>query len=580
MLHSIKWRTVISFTALILICIMGISGYLYHFFKDSYIESLSNQLVEQASIISSASESYLFDNASGEIDAMVKSLSQGIDTRITIIDADGAVLGDSDESPSALDNHADRPEVASALSSDTTTSIRYSETLGYEMLYVAVPISAGDDIIGCARTSIPLTEVESYAHHILTTIVWVSVFAGIITILLALQLSRVVTEPVHKLTGMARRISEGHLDQEIQTASRNEIGELSTAFNLMAAKIKEIISIITTDRDRMSVILSQMSDGIVLVDVESKISLVNNAAKNIFDISDEEAIGHAFVEAVRDYEIDELVRRCLQTKKRLARMVETSRPPKIIMAIATPLEGQESCLVLFQDLTEMKRLETIRRDFVSNISHELRLPTASVKALAETLRDGAMDDPEVARDFLNKINDEVDRLAQLVQELGELSRIESGQAPILKSRLDLIELIRHTERRFKPQADRAGIALSVDIPSDIPQVNADRDRIEQVLVNLLLNAVKFTPPGGNIAISASSSDDGLTVSVTNSGVGIPIDDLPRIFERFYKADKARGGGTGLGLSIAKHIVEAHGGEIWAESVEGKGATFTFTLPSL
>jgi len=578
-LHSIRWRTVISFTLLILVCIVGISSYFYFFFKDSYIEGLSAQMTEQATVFAYAAEPYFDDEDTTEIDALVKSLSDGIDSRTTVIDIGGAVLGDSIEEPSAMENHSDRPEVAGALNGTASSSIRYSATLGYDMLYTAVPIESDGEIVGCSRVSIPLTTIDGHMHHVLITIVWVSILAALAAFVLALQLSKLTINPVRRMTRMARGIAEGDLNQEIKTASRGEVGELATAFNLMAAKIKEVIWLLGMDRDRMSAILSQMSDGIILIDAGSKISLINNAATNILHITQGESVGQTFVEAVRDYELDDIVQRSLQSGTQLTKLVETSRPRKTIMAIATPLENPPSCLLLLQDLTEIKRLETVRRDFVSNISHELRIPIASIKALAETLHAGAFDDKTVAQDFLSKINEEADDLTQLVQELGELSRLESGDAPLNKIPVDIAELIGSTATRLKAQADRAGLRINIDINSTLPAINADRGRVEQVLVNLLHNAIKFTPPGGAVTVSASPDDGGVRVSVADTGVGIPADDLPRIFERFYKADKARsGGGTGLGLAISKHIIEAHGGRIWAESVEGRGATFSFTLP--
>jgi two-component system phosphate regulon sensor histidine kinase PhoR len=415
-------------------------------------------------------------------------------------------------------------------------------------------------------------------HHVLITIIWVSFLAALAAFLLALQLSKLTIDPVHKLTQMARQISEGDLNQEIKTASRGEIGELATAFNLMATKMKEMIWLIGMDRDRLSVILSQMSDGIILIDSGGKITVVNEAAKEIFQISEESAVGRTFIEAVHDYELHGLVSKCIEAKKECAGSVEIGGTKQFLMAIATPLEGG-GCLLLLQNLTELKRLDAVKRDLSANISHELRLPIASVKALAETLAQGAIDDPSVAKEFLGQINAETDKLAQMVQELGDLSRIESGQSPLVKQNIGIGEAVTRAAERIKPQADRAGLSINIDIASNLPPVAADRDRIEQALVNLLHNSIKFTPPGGGITISAVSSGDSLQVSVADSGVGIPADDLPRIFERFYKADRARsGGGTGLGLAIVKHIIEAHGGKVWAQSVEGKGATFTFTLP--
>lgn len=578
MLHSIRWRTVISFTVLILVCIIGISSYFYHFFNDSYIQSLDSQTAEQAAMISSASEPYFAGNTTDGIDTFVKAIGQGIDNRITIIGADGTVLGDSAENPSTMENHANRPEVAAALSGKTSSIIRYSSTLGYDMLYTAVPIHAGSGIVGCSRVAIPLTTINSHMHHVLITIIWVSFLAALAAFGLALQLSKLTIDPVRKLTHMARKISEGDLNQEIKTASRGEVGELATAFNLMAAKMKEMIWLIGMDRDRLSVILSQMSDGIILIDSGGKITVVNEAAKEIFQISEESAVGRTFIEAVHDYELHGLVSKCIEAKKECAGSVEISGTRQFLMAIATPLEGG-GCLLLLQNLTELKRLDAVKRDLSANISHELRMPIASIKALAETLAQGAIDDPSVAKEFLGQINAETDRLAQIVQELGDLSRIESGQTPLTKRKIGIGEIVTKAAERIKPQADRAGLSIKIDITSNLPPVTADRDRIEQALVNLLHNSMKFTPSGGGITISAVSSGDFLQVSVADTGIGIPADDLPRIFERFYKADRARsGGGTGLGLAIVKHIIDAHGGKIWAESVEGKGTTFTFKLP--
>jgi len=323
-----------------------------------------------------------------------------------------------------------------------------------------------------------------------------------------------------------------------------------------------------------------MSDGILVVDSDSRITSVNEAAERMLQISRGSVTGHTVAEKVRDYELDEILQRCIETKEQQSGSLEVSATKQFLLVIATPLEDEGGCLLLLQNLTDLRRLEKMRRDFVSNVSHELRTPIASVKALAESLQEGALDDPSVAKDFLSRIDSEADKLAQMVQELGELSRIESGEAPLRKETVSIVEVIGRAVQRLKAQADRAGLDMGIHIPTDLPMVTADRDRVEQVLVNLIHNAIKFTPLGGNIQISAESEDSMIVVSVADSGVGIPADDLPRIFERFYKADKARsGGGTGLGLSIAKHIVEAHGGRIWAESTEGKGSTFYFTLPS-
>ncbi|MBC7222671.1 MAG: PAS domain-containing sensor histidine kinase, partial [Anaerolineae bacterium] len=252
-----------------------------------------------------------------------------------------------------------------------------------------------------------------------------------------------------------------------------------------------------------------------------------------------------------------------------------------LQVIATPLpEAQPpGFLIVLQDLTEVRRLETVRRDFIANISHELRTPLASLKALVETLRDVALDDPPAARRFLDRAEAEVDALTQMVQELLELSRLESGQAPLEMKPVPVADLVVPSAERLRPQAERAGLEISFDLPADLPLVQADLERVRQVVLNLVHNAIKFTPAGGRIHIAARQVGAEVQVSVADTGIGIPPEELDRIFERFYKADRARSrGGTGLGLAIAKHVVQAHGGRIWAESAEGRGSTFFFTLP--
>jgi two-component system phosphate regulon sensor histidine kinase PhoR len=254
---------------------------------------------------------------------------------------------------------------------------------------------------------------------------------------------------------------------------------------------------------------------------------------------------------------------------------------RFLRVTVTPLHKADPLdrVVILQDLTQIRRLDTVRRDFISNISHELRTPLASLKALADTLHDGALEDPPAARRFLDRMEVEVDALTQMVQELLELSRIESGQVPFEIAPVFVADVVNPPLERLRPQAERAELQLDVDLPSDLPRILADAERMQQVVTNLVHNAIKFTPPGGGVAVSATVDQDEVIISVRDTGVGIPADDLPRIFERFYKADRARsGGGTGLGLSIAKHIVLAHGGRIWAESVETRGSIFYVALP--
>jgi two-component system phosphate regulon sensor histidine kinase PhoR len=551
-----------------------------HFVRNNYLSNLELQLTNQAQLVGDANESYFTIGQIENIDTLAKRLGEQIDTRITIIDKEGVVLGDSEKDPAVMENHSNRPEVIQALSSGVGSSIRYSTTLGCDMMYVAVPVTVNNEVVGISRVSLPLTEINKSLGYISRTIIGGAAITAIIAILLAIQISRTTTEPVKKLTQMSKRMAEGEFDSKIRVSSRDEVGELAGAFNRMAVRLKEMIGLLTTERDRMSVVLSNMADGILVTDGEGKVIMINQAAEKIFQLSPDKALGHTFIEVVHDHEIGDILQRCLNTREQQTGLVEIEPGKQFLGVIATPLSEQSGSVVLLQDLTKLRRLETVRRDFITNISHELRTPVASLKVLAETLQEGAIDDPAVAKDFLNKIDIETDRLAQMVNELGELSRIESGEVSLEVAPIDIGEVVARAVGRLKAQADRAGLSLVVDIPSDLPEVLGDKERVEQVLVNLLHNAIKFTPSGGSISISAKIEGDDIQVSVADTGVGIPADDLPHIFERFYKADKARAsGGTGLGLAIAKHVVEAHGSKIWAESIEGKGATFTFTLPT-
>jgi two-component system phosphate regulon sensor histidine kinase PhoR len=579
MFRSIRWRIAAAFAVLLLVCIGGLSAYLSHFFRDNYMSKLKTQLTDQAKLVGDASEPYFLSGDASELDALAKRLGEQIDARVTLIDGDGTVLGDSEEDPAEMENHGNRPEVIEALTAGTGSDIRRSATLGYDMMYVAAAIGPAGDTVGVTRVSLPLTDIYSTMGHINAAIAVGALIAAALGILLAFQITRITVDPIKKLTDVSREMAEGNLNQEIVAASRDEVGDLARAFNRMALKLKEAMSLVTAERDRMAIVLESMGDAIFVVDGEGRVTMTNKAAEKVLQVPRDATTGRHFIEAVRDYEIDALLQRCLKEREQQTGLVEIRSKRQLLGVIVTPFQEDSGCLLLIQDLTELRRLETVRRDFIANLSHELRTPIASLKALGETLNEGAIDQPTVARDFMGKMNAEVDRLAQMVQEMGDLSRIESGEAPLQKSPVNVTEVVSRAVERLKAQSERAGLQIKVDIASGLPSVSADGSRIEQVLVNLIHNAIKFTPTGGRVTVSAKAEGDRLIVSVSDTGVGIPEDDLPRVFERFYKADRARaGGGTGLGLAIAKHVVEAHGGRIWVESVEGRGATFSLGLP--
>jgi two-component system phosphate regulon sensor histidine kinase PhoR len=377
----------------------------------------------------------------------------------------------------------------------------------------------------------------------------------------------------------------------------------------MSGRLRGTIGKLVKERGRLTAVMDNMADGVLITDGDGLVLLINPAAARILDADEESPLGRPFAQVVRDHRIIDLWQQCQEQCVEQVDSVEVGRQGAFLQVIVTPLEsaetrldGQLSALVIIQDLTQVRRLETVRRDFVSNISHELRTPLASLKALVDTLRDGALEDPPAAHRFLERMEVEVDALTQIVQELLALSRIESGQVPFQLEPVGVADVVMPPLERLYPQAERADLRLTADLVPDLPLVLADVERMQQVLTNLVHNAIKFTPPGGRVQVSAHEvlvSEEGaiqpdaldstealppgewVLIVVEDTGVGISADDLPRIFERFYKADRARsGGGTGLGLAIAKHIVQAHRGRIWAESVEGRGAAFYVALSAL
>jgi len=575
--RSIQWRITLSFILVVLI-IMGILGvYLVNSTRNSQLDSLSSQLENEARITAEAClPGFLGLEEPNKLEDLAKKLGVEIETRVTIIALDGTVLGDSEEDPSAMENHANRPEILDALTTGVGESIRYSTTLAQKMMYVAVPISYQDEILGVARVSLPLTAMESLVHQVSVSIITATVVTALMVILAAWVIARTTTRPIRRLTAASQRIASGELGEKITIEAKDEVGELTHAFNEMSAKIKELVEMISEDRTRLATILDNMTDAVIMINGDGNISLTNRAAEKLFNVTD--AGNTPIIEVAHDHEVDELLKLCLHTAKMQAVQYESNISKRYLQAIAIPI-AHTGALLLFQDLTELRNLQTMRRELIGNISHELRTPLAGIKAMVETLGGGAIDDKEAARDFLTRIDSEVARLTQLVAELTELSRIETGKAELKKERLDLNQLVDDVIAQLNPQVERQKLSISREFSTDLPSVPADKDRIRQVITNLVHNAVKFTPPGGMIKITTKNIEGAVVVDIDDTGIGISKEDLPHVFERFYKGDRARSGeGTGMGLAIAKHVIEAHRGNIWVQSKEGKGSTFSFSLP--
>lgn len=407
----------------------------------------------------------------------------------------------------------------------------------------------------------------------------------IATVVLAYPVAGRITRPIYQLTHIIRRIAKGEWEARLLPQTNDELGTLTFAFNEMIDTLRVEHSLLQEENGQFNLILNYMADGIIITDDQGSVRLINPAAARLLGLQEEYALRRSFAEVVRHHQLIDLWQRCQEEEQEATAAVEIGRE-LFLQAIVTPFEADwaKGYLMILQDLTTVRHLQTVRRDFVSNISHELRTPLASLRVIIETLQDGLDDDRETAVRFLSRAAGEIDVLTQMVEELLELSRIESGQVPLRLQETAVADLLLKPMDRLQPQAERAGLNLVLDLPAALPPVLADPDRVQQIVTNLLHNAIKFTPEGGSITLQAAIDDDdkdAVVIAVHDTGVGIPKEDLGRIFERFYKSDRARTrsrGGTGLGLAISRHMVQLHNGRIWVASKENKGSTFYFTLP--
>ena len=582
--YSLIWRIAPPFALLLILAMGSLSLYLSSYFRQSYLNISEQKLQADARLTADEfSLAWSPEPDPAAINAMANRYANLLGVRVTIINSSGTVLGESQANPQEMENHLNRPEIQRALGGSISTETRYSSTLQKNMLYVAAPIVMADKVVGAARLSISLDSIQANLNRIEATVMAATAITLALALLLSFLIARYTVSPLKQLARSVGQIAEGDLSEVPSTTRRDEIGLLDFTFQAMAQQLKNQIEELQAERGTLQSVLANMTDGIIIVDADGIVQLVNLAARRMFQSEDSTGAGNTLIEVVRHHQLVELWRKSRISGMQETATLETTPDRAFVQGIATPISSSlpGQTLLLLQDLTRVRRLETVRRDFVSNVSHELRTPLASLKALVETLEEGALEDPPAARRFLQRMNTEIDNLTQMVHELLELSRIESNRVPLQMRPVQVCDLLNPAAERMQLQAERAGLSIQLDCPSSLPSVRADSERIAQVLINLIHNAVKFTPPGGAITIGAYENGKDVVIFVRDTGVGIAAEALSRIFERFYKADRSRsGGGTGLGLSIARHMIEAHGGRIWAESEINKGSTFYFSLPAL
>ena len=427
--------------------------------------------------------------------------------------------------------------------------------------------------------------VVSMGAVIVNPIAWIAVLAGLAVAVMSIGLGYVLalraSRSVRSITEAARRIGAGDLDYRAKFDVDDENAELAAAFNRMAETLRQTIRDLSSERAKLATVVNTMADGVVVTDAQGDVVLTNQAAETMLRPRPLGRHQTRLMDLLRDHELQSLVESSKESASIRHSEVEMVGPYRLISAIATPLPINGACgtLLTLHDLTSTRQLDTTRREFVTNVSHELRSPIASLLALVETLENGALDDRDTAVDFIGRIHDEANRMGAIVEELLELSRLESGQAPLRLAPLNLNVMVTDIMGEFRLRAERGGIELDTSVPDRLPQALADETTFRRALINLVDNALKFTPVGEQVHMSVAEEEDTIRVEVRDTGEGIPREHLPHIFERFYKVDRSRRDkGTGLGLAIVKHTVEAHGGCVHVESEEGEGSVFSISVP--
>lgn len=582
MFKSIRWRIAIPYILLITAITLIVGTYISGDISERFTDQTRSNLHTQALVLGQAiTQGNLPTHPSTELSALIQDWSVTLDGQITVLSEDGAVLADSALDPQKMDSPILRPEFQRAGEDNLGQNTRISPITNQNTLYLAVPLYVDGQRQGYLRIAVPESRIASNQLQLRRAVYLV----GAMTILMAVIFSYVIadwiTKPLLRLTKSAQEMTAGDMDTLLVSNSEDEVGQLTRTINTLIKTLRDRISALQSERGKLSAVMQQMTDGVIIVNDNDQIELINPAAEDMFKITLQKALGQSAAETLRTHQWIDLLRESRETGQARADSFDLPGRDQFLQGIAIPF-GETMpghTLLLFQDLTQIKRLETTRQDFISNISHELRTPLASLKALTETLQSGALEDPAAANTFLSRIETEVDALAQMVSELLELSRIESGRIPLNMQPLTIPAVIEEAIDRLRAQAKRRQITIQTQLNTPLPSIQADPRRVEQVLVNLIHNAIKFSDPGDEIAVGARKEAGYITFFVEDEGIGIPAADLPRIFERFYKTDQARSsGGTGLGLAISKHLVEAHDGEIWAESEMHQGSTFYFSLP--
>jgi two-component system phosphate regulon sensor histidine kinase PhoR len=591
------WRLFTVYAVLVLVSAGGLAMLLSARQRELAEEHIHRRLRDTAVLLRGQMADYLAPEAVPESSAAaqdhLESIAEQTGSRLTLIRADGTVLGDSDEDPASMENHARRSEVRQALSSESGfgTAQRSSPTLGIPMRYLALRVGSAAQPGGVVRVAIEAATVEQQVAAVRRLVWGAALGTGFAALLLTWLLVARISRPLKLLTRSAEAMAAGELRQQVDVPGRDELGQLAVAFNAMSGELASRIDELQEqsrrarqNSERLETVLSAMVEGVVAVDGSERILFANRAARRTLDLTQGVCVGRPVWEVIRHPTIQATVREVLAGRDQVSLELELTRRQAVASLIATRLPGNPcpGAVLVFHDVTELRRLESLRRDFVSNVSHELKTPLTAIQTLTETLLAGAVDDPGHNRLFLERIEEQAERLHHLILDLLRLARIESGQEVFELRPIDVRATIESCLRERATLADAKGVRLSAEPPPDEELLAlADPEGLRTILDNLVDNAIQYTPDGGRVVVRWEPHAASVAIAVEDTGVGIPRQHLPRIFERFYRADRARSrerGGTGLGLAIVKHLTQVFGGEVTVVSQVGQGSTFTVRIP--